>query len=81
MPLGREQFLVGRTSLLVREAPGVEGVDGCVRSVCCAQDPPALPAGSGGEPPGQRGRIADLIQLARQAEPDVLADVFRRRRG
>ena len=56
MPLGREQFLVGRARLLAREAPGVEDVDGYVPPVCYAQDPPALPAGSGGEPPGQRGR-------------------------
>jgi hypothetical protein len=52
VPLGREQFLADRGGLLVREAPGVEGADGCERPVCRAQDPAALPASGGGEPPG-----------------------------
>jgi hypothetical protein len=70
--LGREQFPLGRTGLVIREVPGVGCGDGRVRPLYCAPDPDALALGDGGEPPGQGGRIADLVQLVHQAHPDLL---------
>jgi hypothetical protein len=75
--LRSEQLVFGRPRLLGREVLGVKRADGRVRSAGRAQDPLALPAGCGGEPSGQRGRLADLVQLVHQAQPDALADILR----
>src|SRR5580700_2279184 len=75
MTLGREHFLLGRIGPLIRHVLSVERVDGCVRAVCRAHEAPALPPGGGGEPPGQRGWLADLAQVVHQVQPDVLAHV------
>ena len=48
---------------------------GSLRSPGGAQDPAAFPPGGGGQPAGQRGRVADPVQLVHQPQPDVLADV------
>jgi len=75
MALGREQFVLDRFGLPVRCGLGVGRAGNRVRSACRARDSPALPPGGGSEPPGQRGWIADLVQLVDQAHPDALADI------
>jgi hypothetical protein len=75
MALGRQQLLVGPAGPLVRKAVDVQRIPGRVRYVARAQDAEAFPPGGGGEPAGQRGRLADLVQLVHQAQPDALADV------
>jgi hypothetical protein len=75
MALGREQFVLDRFGLPVRYGLGVGRAGNRVRFACRAHDAPALPPGGGREPPGQRGWIADLVQLVHQAHPDALADI------
>ena len=72
--------MLGRCAMLVRDIPGVPrmpvpGKPCTWRAGPGAQDPAAFPPG-GGELAWQRGRIAEVAQLARQLEPDGLADVL-----
>jgi len=73
--LGRQQFLLGRRGLRVRDALSVRHVPGRLRLPRCAPGPGAFPAGGGGQPAGQRGRLAEFAQVVEELEPDGLADV------
>jgi hypothetical protein len=63
MALGGEQALVGQAGPLVGQALHVQRVHGCARSLRRAQHAQAFPPGGSGQPAGQRGRIADPVQL------------------
>jgi hypothetical protein len=75
LPLGRVQLVIGRRGLLTGGKAGLGSVAGRVQATHGARDPQAFPAGRGGEPASQRGRIADLIDVPYQLQPDVLGDV------
>ena len=63
VPLGREQLLLRRYGLLVRDGLGVRRMPSVVRSPRRAQDTAAFAPGGGGQPAGKRGRIAQCAQL------------------
>src|SRR5215472_11343491 len=75
MALGREQSMLGRLSACVRDVIGIERAGGGVPCACRADRALALAAGGSSDPPGQRGRLTDLVQVVHQAQPDALADV------
>jgi hypothetical protein len=72
--LGGAQLL-GRGGVLVRDGPGVRPMTGGVCPASRALDSCAFPLGRGGQPPGQRGGIPDLVQVVGELQPDALADV------
>jgi hypothetical protein len=73
--LGHKQFLLGCPDLPGRDVPGVQGLPASVRSVRGASDTPAFLLSDGGEPAGDRGRIADCRKLVHELLPDSLPDV------
>ena len=75
MALGRQQLLVGRLGLIVRDALDFGHIPSCARFLDCAQGPAAFPPGCGGQPASKRRRVAECFQVFHQLQPDVLADV------
>lgn len=73
--LGHKQFLFGCPDLPGRDVPGMQGLPASVRSVRGAPDTPAFLLIAGGEPAGDRGRIADCRKLVHELLPDSLPDV------
>ena len=75
LPLGHEQLVLGRPGLLTGGEAGLGSIVGRVRTRHSARDPQAFPAGRGGQPACQRGRIADLSDVPHELQPDALGDV------
>jgi hypothetical protein len=74
--LDRWQLLLRRPGLLIWDGFGVRARPGGQRSWHRTQDPQAFSPGHGGQPAGERGRIADRAQLVDRAQPDALAGVL-----
>ena len=60
MPFGREQVLFGRLGVIVCDGLG-KRMSGVAGSPDSAEDAAAFVLGGGGQPAGQRGRVADLV--------------------
>jgi hypothetical protein len=63
VPLGREQVLLGRLGVIVRDDPGGQRMTGVAGSAGGTQDAAAFAPGGGGQPGGKRGRVANVVQL------------------
>jgi hypothetical protein len=63
VPLRREQLLLRRYGMLVRDGLSVWRTPSVVRSPRRAQDTAAFAPGGSGQPTGKRGRIAQCAQL------------------
>ena len=74
--LGGEQVLVGGPGLVIGHGLDIGHVSGWRRFLRGAQDLKALSAGHGDEPAWEGGRVADLVQVADQLQPDLLAHVL-----
>jgi hypothetical protein len=74
--LSRQQLLLRRPGSLIGDGFGVRAMPGGQRPGHRTQDPQAFSLGHGGQPAGERGRIADRAQLVDRLQPDALADVL-----
>src|SRR5262249_25247953 len=63
VPLRDEQFLLRYPCLLVRDVLAVKRVPGSLRTAHGAQGPAAFTLSGGGQPAGQRGWIAEVVEL------------------
>ena len=71
----RQEFLLDGRGLLVGDGLGVQPRLG-VLGPRGARHSPAFAAGGGGQPAGDRGRVADVAELVDQQQPHALRDVL-----
>ena len=77
MALGQDQLLVGQHGFGVRHVVHVHKRPGKPRQPGGSlPDPETLPPRRGDQPPRQRGRIAEVVEMVHQVEPNHLADVL-----
>jgi hypothetical protein len=76
MPLGGQQVLFGDLGMVVADILSVQRQDGGLWTMCRAQYSGAFEPGGGSQPPRQGVRIAEVVQLFHQVQPDALACVL-----
>jgi hypothetical protein len=76
VPFGGEQVLLGLAGVLVRDGLVGQRVPGVAGPPCGAEDAAAFALGGGGQPAGQRGRIAQAVQVVDEVEPNGLGGVI-----